>query len=371
MSDSVNRRDLLKTGAAALATISGVSAVFGSNKTSAVDSSTTISAHTSDFPTDTRKVAVRFAHFTDTHVKPEGAAPGGMVAALRHVRNLPADQRPDFIVNGGDAIMDALGASHDRTKAQWELWNKILADECALPLEHIIGNHDVYGWQKSKSKATGSEVEYGKKWVMDNHQMKSPYRAFDRAGWRFIILDSIMAGAEGTGALYQALLDPEQFEWLTEQVKECSKPSSPNLCLMSHIPIASICAIFWSPKAEETGTGKWQISGALMHKDARRLKDLFAQNPKVRLCLSGHIHHVDRVDFQGVTYLCNGAVSGSWWHGDFQGCPPGYALMTLYTDGGFEREYIPWGWTPELAAKARALKKSAITSGSLSMPASS
>ena len=371
MSDSVNRRDLLKTGAAALATVSGVSAVFGGNKTSAADSSTTISAHTSDFPSGERKVALRFAHFTDTHVKPEGAAPSGMVAALRHVHNLPANRRPEFIVNGGDAIMDALGASHDRTKAQFELWNKIIKDECPLPVEHIIGNHDVYGWQKSKSKATGAELEYGKKWVMENHQMKTPYRAFDRAGWRFILLDSIMPGEEGTGALYQALFDPEQFDWLAEQVKECSKPSSPYLCLISHIPIASICAMFWSAQAEETG--KWQISGALMHKDARKLKDLFAQNPKVRLCLSGHIHHVDRVDFQGVTYLCNGAVSGSWWHGDFQGCPPGYALMTLYADGGFEREYIPWGWTPELAAKAKANARqdAAVTSESLTTSSTS
>ena len=64
--------------------------------------------------------------------------------------------------------------------------------------------------------------------------------------------------------------------------------------------------------------------------------------PQVRVCLSGHIHIVDHVVFEGKAYINNGAVSGSWWHGPHKGCPPGYAIVKLWRDGGFEREYITY-----------------------------
>jgi len=52
-----------------------------------------------------------------------------------------------------------------------------------------------------------------------------------------------------------------------------------------------------------------------MHVDAAKIKDLFAKHKNVKLCLSGHLHLVDRVDYNGVTYLCDGAVCGGWWKG--------------------------------------------------------
>jgi 3',5'-cyclic AMP phosphodiesterase CpdA len=84
-----------------------------------------------------------------------------------------------------------------------------------------------------------------------------------------------------------------------------------------------------------------------MHIDARRIKDLFREHPNVKLALSGHIHLKDRVDYNSVTYLCNGAVSGSWWGGPYQECPPGYALVDLFSDGSFEYEYRTFGWKKE------------------------
>ena len=53
-----------------------------------------------------KKKAVRLAHLTDIHVKPGIIAETGMAKALHHVQKL--DKEVDFIVNGGDAIMDAL-----------------------------------------------------------------------------------------------------------------------------------------------------------------------------------------------------------------------------------------------------------------------
>ena len=81
-----------------------------------------------------------------------------------------------------------------------------------------------------------------------------------------------------------------------------------------------------------------------MHEDAGLLKDLFARHRNVKIGLSGHMHQVDRIDFQGVSYLCSGAVSGSWWNGRYYACDYGYTVLDLYSDGTFEHEYVGYGW---------------------------
>jgi 3',5'-cyclic-AMP phosphodiesterase len=60
-------------------------------------------------------------------------------------------------------------------------------------------------------------------------------------------------------------------------------------------------------------SGDWVIPGAWVHIDARRIVELFHQHKNVKLCLSGHIHLFDRVLYNGVTYICDGAVCGRWW----------------------------------------------------------
>lgn len=104
--------------------------------------------------------------------------------------------------------------------------------------------------------------------------------------------------------------------------------------------IAAAAGLLGSPTA---------APGSRLHIDARRIKDLFVRHPNVRLCLSGHLHLVDRVEYLGVTYLCNGAVSGAWWKGNHQECEPGYALIDLHNDGSFEHRYVTYGWKAETA----------------------
>ena len=84
-----------------------------------------------------------------------------------------------------------------------------------------------------------------------------------------------------------------------------------------------------------------------MHVDCIKLKDRFARHPNVKLSLSGHLHALDRADYNGVTYLCNGAVCAGWWKGRHKDCDEGYAVIDLYDDGSFEHEYIKYGWQVE------------------------
>jgi hypothetical protein len=113
--------------------------------------------------------------------------------------------------------------------------------------------------------------------------------------------------------------------------------------VMSHIPIVSASAFF---HGDNERSGNWHVPGAWMHIDARLIKDLFARHTNVNACLAGHIHLVDRVDYQGVSYFCNGAGCGGWWGGEFQGVGNGYGIVDLFNDGSVENRYVEYGWTP-------------------------
>ncbi len=285
-----------------------------------------------------RRRALRLAHLTDTHIQPELRADEGVRACLKHVQSLP--DAPQLVLTGGDLIMDGFAATRDRTKLQWELWLKVLKGECALPVEHCLGNHDIWGWHKGKAGATGSEPDYGKKWAVETLGLPGPYRSFDRAGWHFIVLDSVASdGADG----YIGRLDDEQFDWLRADLQK-TPPATPVL-VVSHIPILT-ATVFYAGRDEEPKDG-WELGRGIMHVDMRRIVSLFRKHPNVKLCLSGHIHQLDRIEYQGVTYICDGAVSGRWWKGEHVGCPEGYGVVDLFDDGSFEHRYTRYGWKAE------------------------
>lgn len=277
-----------------------------------------------------RKRILRIAHLTDIHVQPEKRAPEGMQAALEHAQT----NSPDLLLTGGDLIMDALAATEERVKAQWDLYTAVLKANTKLPVVHTIGNHDVWGW--GDRGAYEGKSKFGKTWALQVLELEKPYYSFKRAGWHFVVLDSTHR-LEGNG--YTARLDDEQFEWLKGEL--ASVPKETPVMVVTHIPIISICSLF---DGENEKTGNWVIPGAWLHIDARRIKDQFKEHPNVKLCVSGHEHLVDQVVLNGVTYFCNGAVCGAWWGGDYYEVTYGYALIDLFDDGSFENRYVPYGW---------------------------
>jgi 3',5'-cyclic AMP phosphodiesterase CpdA len=279
---------------------------------------------------------LRIAHMTDIHLQPERAADKGFAAALRHAQDLK--DKPGLILTGGDTIMDSFGQDDARTTLQWNLFKSVMKQECSLPVKSCIGNHDTWGWNRKDSKTTGEEPLWGKRRAVHELGLPNRYYSFDRAGWHFIMLDSTHTdGADG----YVAKLDEEQYEWLASDLAKTSAKTP--VLLLSHQPILSAAAFL---DGENEKTGNWQVPGAWMHIDVRRLKDLFKKHSNVKLSLSGHLHLVDRVDYCGVTYLCNGAVCAGWWKGDYQECDEGYGLIDLYDDGSFAHQYVAYNWTP-------------------------
>lgn len=275
-----------------------------------------------------RKRSLRIAHITDVHIQPELNAPIYFEKCLHHLQSLP--DKPDIIFNGGDTIMDALEQEKSRVVEQWDLWHSIVKNECSLKIEHCIGNHDVWGL-----KAAMGDPLYGKRYALDMMQIEKRYRSFDLNGWHFIVLDSTHLKADGSW--YTAKLDEEQFDWLKNDLA-ATNPSMPVL-ILSHIPILAGCVFY---DGDNRKGGDWNIPGSWMHIDSIEIVSLFSKHANVKACLSGHIHLLDKVEYNGVSYYCNGAVSGNWWDGDYHETKAGYAIVDLFDDGTTARNYFPY-----------------------------
>lgn len=281
--------------------------------------------HSKKLPESVKKL--RIAHITDCHVFDKKYAIESMQKAVSYINNLA--EPIDFIINTGDSIMDSLGKSRDKVAAQWQVWHSVTKD-FAAPIYHAIGNHDVWGWS---NPLVGRQQEgYGKAWAVNELKLKNRFYDFEMGDWHFIVLDSTHS-VVGWG--YTAQLDDEQYEWLAQLLKTI--PENKHICILSHIPILSSTVFF---DGNLMKNNKWSIPGAWMHKDAVKIKNLFYQHKNVKLALSGHVHLQDEVNYLGVKYLCNGAVCGAWWGGNYQEFPPALAIIDLYSDGSSKQQLI-------------------------------
>lgn len=282
--------------------------------------------------TGTKKRVLRIAHLTDVHVQPELPSPRGFAAALQAVQNL--QDKPDLIFNTGDCIMDSMSHHRDRVQTQWNTWNEVLKSDNSLRVVSAIGNHDIWGITMPHATIKG-DAHYGKQWAVEELKLPNRYYSFDEGGWHFIVLDSTMPVP---GFSYTAMFDDEQKEWLKADLEKV--PATTFVCVLSHIPILAACVFFDGARAKKD----WHVGGGNMHRDAHELKDIFYKHKNVKLCLSGHIHLIDQLEYLGVKYLCNGAVSGAWWGGNNQEFPPAFATVNLYDDGSSDHEMHYYDW---------------------------
>ena len=134
------------------------------------------------------------------------------------------------------------------------------------------------------------------------------------------------------------MIDPEQLDWLKTDLKQTD--SKTPVLVLSHIPILSSTVLVFNDGKPEKHPDT-QILGSLLHADSGSLVETFYQFPNLKAALSGHTHLLDRVDYNQVSYFCNGAVSGNWWNTDtHRQTKAGYALFDLYDDGTIERTYV-------------------------------
>ena len=62
-----------------------------------------------------------FAFLTDIHLQPERGAVAGFQWAIREVNKL----HPDFVITGGDLVMDVLNQSYGRSDSLYKLYKEL------------------------------------------------------------------------------------------------------------------------------------------------------------------------------------------------------------------------------------------------------
>ena len=267
---------------------------------------------------------LRIAHLTDVHLKNEFDAPAKFIRCLHHVqKQMP---KVDMILNGGDIVFDMNKESISTINDQWKLYKGIMKEENSIPAVYCLGNHDIWWNENNKGQSV-----YGKQYALDQLQMAKPYYSFEKSGWKFIVLDSVHLDIDDTWYIGQ--LGAEQFAWLENELKNTR--SDMPVIVLSHIPILTATLMI-----EDNIVNKWEMLGGDMHTDTSKIINLFYQYPNVKICLSGHIHMRDKVEYNHVTYICNGAVSGAWWKGNRRQTLPGYGVLDLFADGSFTENYI-------------------------------
>jgi 3',5'-cyclic AMP phosphodiesterase CpdA len=264
-----------------------------------------------------------FAFLTDIHVQPEKDAISGFRQAIARVNELS----PDFVITGGDLIMDALGQTYERSDSLYDIYTEIIT-EFKMPVYNTIGNHEHYGWYVLKGADT-IHPEYGKQ--MFEKRVGPRYQRVDRNGWVFLILDSVVKDGHGG---YEGGIDPEQFAWIKEQLAMI--PAEIPIVISTHIPFLTTEAQVLRGSTVANERGEVVVN-------AKEVVDLF-KGHNLKLVLQGHLHYYETLHVFGTDYVTAGAVSGAWWEGPYLGAEEGFLLVKV-ADDKVIWDYIDYGWS--------------------------
>lgn len=297
-----------------LQTIFGGSALLGAAGTIAAAS-----------PRDDEASPLKVAFLTDTHLPAKNDGVSERVAGL--IDSIQSgSSAPDLFVFGGDNIMAVDGSQADEdVEDQFRRWKANVRDRLKKPSVSCIGNHDIRWKERSKEKP---EAYLEKARALEAYNMPARYYKAEHGGWTFILLDVFQANG--------CLLDDEQWKWLEATLAEGATP----VCVVTHAPLFS-ATHFFEP---QTDTGKgYTVPAGWSPQGLVKFRELFRKHPRVKLCLSGHMHTCDRVDVDQTSYVCGGAVSGNWWgKGGYLGFGPCWIELELHPDGRWSHQRRDW-----------------------------
>ena len=306
----------------------------------------------SAFPTDLQAMAaqsvssghagtLKLAFFTDTHTQPELRAGEGTALALAKIRSL----KPDLCIQGGDHCFDLAVVPRDRSVMLLDLYTKTEQALDGIPIEHVIGNHDVFG-RVPASGVQPSDPLYGKKAFEQRFNTKT-YRSFDRAGYHFILLDTIQITPERE---FDAMIDPAQLRWLKSDL--AATPKGTPIVVAGHVPLVSAAPQYSPPEDKAAKAMAYQVLTNLhgfLVGNARETIECF-EGHNVIAVLQGHTHINETVFWRDTPYITSGAVCGNWWRGARWGTPEGFTVLEL-AGGKAHWRYETYGWkSPEITS---------------------
>jgi len=263
-----------------------------------------------------------FAFLTDVHLTYERNAVPGFNQAIKSVN----DHNPDFVIMGGDLIMDALGQRYSLADSLYNLYNETVKN-FKMPVFNTMGNHEIYGIY-SQSGADKLNPEYGEK--MFEKRFGDSYQSFMHKGWKFMILNSV----EDTGKdRYIGKIDDAQIDWIKKELSLTDK-STP-IVISTHIPFIT------ANTQKYVGTTVASDSSTVIYNGKEVLDHFSGYN--LKLVLQGHLHSLEDIYIDGIHFITGGAVSSGWWNGPNKGLEEGYVLLTA-ANNEISWRYIDFGW---------------------------
>jgi len=263
-----------------------------------------------------------FVFVTDIHLMPEQNATKGFLQAIDTINSLS----PDFVLTGGDNIMDALGQTYGRSDSLYKLYEKTIKN-LEMPVYNTLGNHEVFGLYE-KSGISPDHEEYGKK--LYENRLAKRYYSFDHKNWHFVVLDGIGFTEDRR---YYGYVDTEQVEWLKDDLERIGKEKP--VVVSTHIPLLSV----GSQISEGPTVGLNQGSVITNADEIRNILEQY----NTKLVLQGHLHILEDIQYNGIHYITGGAVSSRWWRGSLLGMEEGFVKVDI-KGNDFEWEYVDFGW---------------------------
>ncbi len=216
---------------------------------------------------------VKFGIITDIHHDIIPDAPKRLDVFLKAARKANVD----FVIDLGDFAM--IKQENDAFVEQWK--------NSGIEHYNVLGNHDMDNCSKEE--------------FMEYVGMKSRYYSFEKRGVLFIVLDAnnMKKGEEYihyknanfyTNEATHAWIDPEQVEWLDNELKRDFK----TIIIFSHQPLDA-----------QVYNGK-EIQKMLETENKR------AGYTKIPVAFSGHLHMDYETVINGISYIQINSASDQW-----------------------------------------------------------
>ncbi len=262
-----------------------------------------------------------FAFLTDIHLTPDKDAPKGFQEAINTVNKL----KPDFVITGGDLIMDALGQSRSRADSLYHLYSQLMKG-FTMPVHNTVGNHELFAFYNKQIDTL--DPDYGE--GMFRRYLGDPWQSFDYKGWHFIILKSI---EQTPTRSYEGKINPVQLEWLKQDLAKLNDTTP--IVVSVHIPFITVYNQWIEGGQQVNGAGSVITNG-------KEVLDLLRKK-NLKLVLQGHQHYYEDLYLDGVHFITGGAVSAGWWGGALGGMEEGFMMIKVY-GGEVRSEYVDFGW---------------------------
>jgi len=237
---------------------------------------------------------VTFAVASDFHY---GGSDANSDERTQILRNISEDPNVNLFFMNGD-IVD-LGM----VNGYWSEFFSDVSENMTKPVALVLGNHDtliggLYHFRNYFYGADGVKIDSG----------NELYHRIDVGNVHFLVLEVLWGTEEFT---------PEQKKWLEDQLS--SIPQEDWVIPISH-------CFYYSSGDVETGR-VWAD-----HEDTTRLISPLFEKYNVDLVISGHNHHMELLEKDGVTYVLDGVAGGNttgprpiksdyskWFYGDSRG----------------------------------------------------